>query len=192
MVSVVLIRPGSTDYDEQGRITGRLDIPLSETGVGQIERASQEVTGLEIKHVFSAPDEASCQTADLIARRLDLKRKPLPLLQNLDPGLWQGKLIDEVKSQHPKIYKRWLEQPETICPPEGETIADARHRLCQVVKKFRRKVKDGNAAIVLPDPLASILAAMLKKGDVGDLWQTEENCGSWELIQIDEASSVTP
>lgn len=27
MVQIVLIRPGSTDYDEQGRIQGTLDIP---------------------------------------------------------------------------------------------------------------------------------------------------------------------
>ena len=30
MVRIVLIRPGSTDFDEQGRITGTLDIPLNE------------------------------------------------------------------------------------------------------------------------------------------------------------------
>ena len=27
MVQIVLIRPGSTDYDQQGRIQGTLDVP---------------------------------------------------------------------------------------------------------------------------------------------------------------------
>ena len=36
MVQIVLIRPGSTDYDEQGRIQGTLDIPLNEQGTREV------------------------------------------------------------------------------------------------------------------------------------------------------------
>ena len=32
MIRVILIRPGTTDYDEQRRIKGTLDIPLNEFG----------------------------------------------------------------------------------------------------------------------------------------------------------------
>jgi len=31
MLKIVLIRPGSTDLNEQGRIKGTLDVPLSNT-----------------------------------------------------------------------------------------------------------------------------------------------------------------
>ena len=46
MVQIVLIRPGSTDYDEQGRIQGTLDIPLSEQGTREVERVIEEIRQL--------------------------------------------------------------------------------------------------------------------------------------------------
>ena len=39
MVQIALIRPGTTDYDLQGRIQGRLDIPLNQQGQEQVAQA---------------------------------------------------------------------------------------------------------------------------------------------------------
>ena len=36
MMSIVLVRPGCTDFDEQRRIKGSLDIPLSATGSDEV------------------------------------------------------------------------------------------------------------------------------------------------------------
>ena len=43
MLSVILIRPGSTDYDEQGRIQGTLDVPLNEQGGVEVARVADEL-----------------------------------------------------------------------------------------------------------------------------------------------------
>jgi broad specificity phosphatase PhoE len=37
MFKLLLIRPGVTEYDQQGRIQGTLDIPLCEDGRRQVE-----------------------------------------------------------------------------------------------------------------------------------------------------------
>ena len=34
-------------------------------------------------------------------------------------------LIDDVKRKQPKVYRQWQEQPEIICPPEGEMLSEA-------------------------------------------------------------------
>jgi probable phosphoglycerate mutase len=36
MSTAILIRPGETDFDQQSRIQGGLDLPLSETGRQQV------------------------------------------------------------------------------------------------------------------------------------------------------------
>lgn len=184
MLRVVLIRPGSTDYDEQGRIMGRLDIPLSDAGAKQVTDTAGELEGQEIECIFSSPCASAIESAESIAKRLGVKCKALPGLLNIDPGLWQGKLIEEVKSQNPKIYKRWQEQPETMCPPEGEMLDDARERLREAVVKLRKKRKEGVVGLVVPEPLASVLCAMLKQESVGDLWRAENTCGIWESFDV--------
>src|SRR5258707_13255904 len=40
MVKMLVVRAGSTDFDEQGRIKGTLNIPLSEAGPRQVRRVN--------------------------------------------------------------------------------------------------------------------------------------------------------
>ena len=37
MDQILLIRPGTTEYDQQGRVQGTLDIPLCEDGRQEVE-----------------------------------------------------------------------------------------------------------------------------------------------------------
>ena len=154
----LLVRTGCTDYDQQRRLKGRLDIPLNEAGAHQAAQTAQDTAGVQISSVYSAPCRASLQTAERIAATVGAKVKPSSDLQNLDHGLWEGKLIDEVKSQQPKVYRRWQEQPETVCPPQGEMLDDARRRLIGMVDKALKKHKSGVIAFVLPEPLATVFS----------------------------------
>jgi probable phosphoglycerate mutase len=185
MLRIFLIRPGSTDFDEQGRIKGTLDIPLSDVGRQQVAQATEALADTAIEIVYSAPCQSALQTAETVANRLDVKVKRLDTLHNLDHGLWHGKLIEEVKQRQPKVYRMWQEQPETVCPPEGETLAAARLRVQKALKRVLRKHKRGVIGIVVSEPLASILRCCLRPGDLGDLWKSECDFGAWENIDLD-------
>ncbi len=126
MTRVILIRPGMTDFDEQGRIKGTLDIPLNAYGADQIERTADELADLGIEVVYTAPCRAAEQTGAVLSRSLGVKTREVRNLHNLDPGLWQGRLIDEVRITQRKVYRQWQEQPDTVCPPEGEMLCEAR------------------------------------------------------------------
>ena len=140
MVQIVLIRPGSTDYDEQGRIQGTLDIPLSEQGTREVERVIEEIRNLGIEAIYCCPCQSACQSATTIAEALGLKVKKLDTLRNIDHGLWQGMLIDDVKRKQPKVFRQWQEQPGIICPPEGESL-----RVHVEVVALTRRVRAGGA-----------------------------------------------
>ena len=185
MLRIFLIRPGSTDFDEQGRIKGTLDIPLSDQGKQQVAQTVEALTGMPIEIVYAAPCQSALQTAEMVANRLDVKVKRLDTLHNLDHGLWHGKLIEEVKQRQPKVYRMWQEQPETVCPPEGETLAAARLRVQKALKRLLRKHKRGAIGIVVSEPLASIVRCCLRPCDLGDLWKSECDFGGWENIDID-------
>ncbi len=185
MLSIVLIRPGSTDFDEQGRIKGTLDIPLNENGTHQASRAAGELEGAQIEVVYTSPCQSARQTAETLAESLDVKHKRLDALRNLDHGLWHGKLIEEVKQKQPKVYRLWQDHPEAVCPPEGETLASAQQRVRKTLKRLLKKHRQGVIAVVVPEPLASILRTFLDQSDLGDLWQSECDFGKWDLIEID-------
>ena len=37
--------------------------------------------------------------------------------------------LEEAKKTQPKVYRQFQEQPETVCPPQGETISEAKQRV---------------------------------------------------------------
>lgn len=185
MFKILLIRPGVTEYDQQGRIQGTLDIPLCEDGRRQVEAMIEELRSQPITAIFTSPCQAAEQTAEALGEALDVKVKSLDALQNLDHGLWQGMLVTDVKTKQPRVYRQWLEQPETICPPRGETVVDAEERLEAAVLKLTKKYKaEGLVAVVLPEPAASILRHVLRHDELGDLWMSRDGAAPWEIIEF--------
>src|SRR2546423_1782876 len=173
MVQIVLIRPGATEYDQQGRVQGTLDIPLCEDGRQEVETLVNELRDQPIAAIYASPCQSADQTAEALAQALDLKVKTVDNFQNLDQGLWQGMLVADVKSKQPKVYRQWQEQPETVCPPQGETLSTAKQRVSTALAKILKKHKtDRLVAIVVPEPLASVVRNAVRNEDWGDLWQS--------------------
>ena len=134
---VLLIRPGMTDLDEQGRITGNLDIPLSDRGETQAEKMAGELADIKLDVIVSGPSLAAQQTAVYLAKDRPAKVRVEAGLVNLNHGLWQGMKIEELQENQPRVYRSWIESPDSICPPGGEQPGETVPR---VTKRAIRKI----------------------------------------------------
>jgi broad specificity phosphatase PhoE len=184
MVHLVLIRPGSTEYDLEGRIQGTLDIPLSPQGREEVNLAIEGLRGRSLAAIYCAPCAAAVQTAQLIGEALHLKVKAIDNLRNLNQGLWQGMLVDEVKHKQPKVYRQWQEHPQNVCPPNGEMLSDAAQRVDEAMEKLLKRHRGESVGIVVSEPLATLLANRLHGDDLGDLWKTHNGCTCWREFDI--------
>jgi phosphoserine phosphatase len=185
MFQIYLIRAGQTEFDRQGRVQGTLDIPVCEDGRREVSVLVDELSKKPIEAVYAGPSQAAQQTADALAASLGAKPKTIELLQNLDFGLWQGMLVSEVKSKQPKVYRQLQEQPDSVCPPQGETVPSARQRVQTALAKIiKRHKSDGMVAIVVPEPLTSIFRQVLRNDDLGDFWQNGQGNPPWELLEV--------
>lgn len=189
MVQIVLIRPGATDFDEQGRIQGTLDIPLSALGNDEVARVIGELKDKQIEVLYCSDAEPARETAEALAAALGIKSKKLDHLENLDHGLWQGMQIEEVKRKHPRVYRQWQEQPTSVRPPEGETLGEVMERIRPAMQRLIKKHKHGIIGLVVPEPLATLVRNQLNGREFGDLWRAGDAHGVWELISL-EAQSV--
>lgn len=193
MVRIALIRPGCTSFDEERRIKGSLDIPLSPNGERQSKRLADEIAewlvhskpASKLSLVYAGPCQSAQATAAEIADRCGVKSKVVSCLENVDHGLWQGKLIDEVKRLQPRVYRQIQESAECFAPPGGETLDEALARIRNSIAKLVRKHKNELIALVVPDPLASLVRHLLTGGEIDDLWKAETDGGSWETIQVE-------
>lgn len=160
MPQVILIRPGCTDFDEQSRIQGALELPLNERGVLQVQALVEQLREYPLEVIFTAPAEPALSTAQTLGNELGVPVKPLEGLQNLDHGLWQGLQVEDIRHKYPKVFRQWQDSPETICPPQGETVADALER---VQKSLRKPLKRKDCfGLVLSEPLATLASCLLQ------------------------------
>ncbi len=188
MLKVILIRPGASDFIDQGRIQGTLDVPLNEHGTAEVSKLIGELGNQTIAAMYCSMCQPAEATAEAIAKALHVKLKPLRGMQNVNQGLWQGMLVDEVKRKQPTVYRQFQDQPECVRPPDGETLSEASDRIEKVVDKLLKRHRDGTIGLVLPEPLATLVKVKLGKGKLGDLWQAVTSHGDWQLLEVETHS----
>jgi len=174
-----------TDYDEQSRIQGTLDIPLNDAGRKEAMQAAEAIRPYLPKALYCSPGSSADQTAELVGKVLDLKPKTLDQLQNVNLGLWQGLVVDEIRRKQPKVYKQWQEHPETVHPPEGETLAQVNERVEEVLTKLARKHRTGAIVLVAAEPLASMIRQRIEGNEMGDLWRAANGCGHCNVLTLE-------
>jgi broad specificity phosphatase PhoE len=173
MTQVVLIRPGATVYDEQNRVQGILDIPLSERGRAEVAQLAENLAERldrngqskdhELTALYCGPGESVVRTAEAIGKALGLRPKRIDDLRNLDQGLWQGLQLDEIKRRNLKVFRQWLDDPVTVCPPRGETVEDALERIKATLRPLIRRHQDETIGLVVGEPIAQLIACYLRR-----------------------------
>jgi broad specificity phosphatase PhoE len=190
MPQIVLIRPGSTTFDEQQRIQGTLDLPLSPQGEAQVARLIGDLSPIEFDMIYTAPCEPARTTAAQLAAARGTPVKEVEGLSNVNLGLWQGLQLEELRRKHPKVFKQWQESPEAICPPDGETFTEAIERIRKALEKPLKK--KGNLAFIAPDPLASMISSIIRGVPLGNISRAcAGGCGSWEVLKENTYKSVS-
>ncbi len=69
------------------------------------------------------------------------------------------------------------------CPPGGETIEMARSRVRKVLNNGVTKHDAGLVALVVPEPMASVVKEMLGSDENRRPVQAECDRGQWELVE---------
>ncbi len=95
MTTVLLIRHGENNMVGK-RLAGRLPgVHLNKKGREQAEQLAEVLCKAPIKAIYSSPLERAVETAEPLAKLLNLEILPAPGLVELAYGDWQGKTLKQ-------------------------------------------------------------------------------------------------
>lgn len=159
---LLLLRHGQTEMSAARQYSGRSNPELSALGRRQAEAAGEKLAARGgIDAIVCSPLTRCVQTAEAVARRMNLEVRILDDLIESDFGLWDGKTFTEAQDADPQLHQKWLTD-SSVAPPGGESLQQVHRR----VKKARELIqKDYGAANVLVvshvTPIKSILRQAL-------------------------------
>ena len=168
--SLIVIRAGATDFEVQGRIRGAVDIPLCSAGVAEAEQAAILLTGSSATALYTAEELCAVETGRIVGQAMGLKPRGVARLQNLDQGLWQGMLVEEIRRKQPRLYRQWQDNPWAVAPPDGELLEEACERVEGALEKLLRRHARDRVVLIVPGPLDRIVRWIVAGESMGDLW----------------------
>jgi broad specificity phosphatase PhoE len=128
VATLLLIRHAESIWNEEGRIQGQTDIPLSDRGRHQARLLAERLASSPIRAGVSSDLLRASQTAEIVASALEI---PVALDQRLREasfGAWEGKTRAEIELHEPDALRRWLENQVLNRPPGGEGIGELQAR----------------------------------------------------------------
>jgi len=149
MTRIILIRHGQTAWNKEDRVRGQVEVPLDETGLAQAElTAARVVEAWQPVAVYCSPMQRAVQTAQAIARRLNLQAQPTAGINDMNFGEWQGLTAEEVQQRWPQMARAWLDAPHTVAFPGGESLDALRTRSMATLEEIIARHRDADVVIV--------------------------------------------
>lgn len=169
MTTIILARHGETEWNAEEIFRGRVDVDLNETGIREAELLAEHLSYMTIAAVYSSPLKRALQTAEMIARHHDVKVEVSPQLIDLDYGEWQGLSHETVRDRYGQLYHEWLNNPQLVKMPAGESLDDVRRRAISLVEDITAKV-EGAIVLVSHRVVHKVLICALLALDISHFW----------------------
>ena len=145
----LLIRHGESVGNQEWRLQGQKEFPLSERGRVQAELVARRLASMDIAAVYSSPIRRAWETAEPIAEELGLALQALPQVQEYDFGELSGLTWPEIHERAPEVTATMASHGGEFPDYPGEEGREAfRQRVCEALWGLQER-HDGQTVAVM-------------------------------------------
>jgi len=141
---LALLRHGRTAWNEQGRMQGRADLPLSPAARAEVARWRLPDDWAAARWLSSPLRRASETAALLTSRSVAIE----PRLIEMDWGAWEGRTLAELRAQAPAAMAANEARGLDFRPDRGESPREVRGRLAELIAELADAPGPGDAVLV--------------------------------------------
>ncbi len=179
---IVVVRHGRTHHNASGRLLGRIDAPLDETGIEQARLLAAAVGPVD--RVISSPLLRTRQTAEAFGLVAEVDDAWI----ELDYGEFDGLPLTDVPAE---MWAQWRADPE-FAPPGGETLRALGERVGAALDRLAAEAHPGDGTTVVVTHVSPIKAAVAWALDTGEetTWRLWVAPASISRIQLTDRGGV--
>ncbi len=177
MTEIIIVRHGETEWNVAEIFRGRIDIELNETGIKQAKLLAEYLTNTKIDAIYSSPLKRALNTAKIIAGYHKHDVGIAPGLTDFNYGKWQGLSHQEVKDRYKELYTDWINHPDRVKMPAGESLDAVKKRAMAVVANVITRY-EGTVVFVSHRVVNKVLICALLGLDNSHFWNIKQDtCG---------------
>jgi len=176
-----LIRHGQSAGNAEGRFGGHSPTPLSELGFKQAEITAKALSKEKIQAIYSSDLLRAVQTAEPLAKLLDLPIIQLPSFRERHVGVLEGLTFDESKEKYPKDYYALINRNIHHVITKGESYRQLLRRTSFALREIFA-VHGGEKVVIFSHTGAICFMTLFLLGAINRKtqfapWLVTSNCG---------------
>ena len=179
---LVFVRHGRTAFNVEGRLQGRLDMPLDEVGRRQAFTVAQVIAAMEPDAIIASPLQRARDTAQAIGACAGLGVQLDDRLIEIDVGRWSGQRAADLRRNDPE-YAAGVVSPIDYRRADGETASEVADRIVAVCQDVVAQYAGGTIILVAHGFALRTGICWLLGGDYGAsrCLGGLDNC-SWSIV----------
>ena len=166
--NIYLIRHGQSVGNLNRAFLGHTDLPLTELGHAQAERAAKYLSTLAPDAIYASDLSRARQTVTPAAKTHGLEVIPTKSLREIFAGDWENQLFDDLFVYWPEERLLWKNDIGRACPPNGESVAALYDRACAAFDEIAAR-EAGRTVLVgtHATPVRAMTSRLLGTGVLG-------------------------
>ena len=142
-----LVRHGQSAGNAEGRFGGHSATPLSELGLKQAHLTAQSLAAEKIQVIYSSDLLRTMQTAEPLAKLLDLEINATEEFRERNVGALEGLTFDEAKEYYPKDYYALVSRKIGHVITNGESYRQLVERTSKALRTILREHRGKKIAV---------------------------------------------
>src|SRR6185369_8725368 len=144
-----LIRHGEVEGAASGKLLGRTDTPLSKRGLEQAIKLAEVLSTAQLSAVYCSDLQRARVTAEIIAKRSNVKVQESAAWREIDMGEWDGRTMASLHDEAPQLVARLFDDPASFEYPGGESFACFTGRILKALDQLLMMQSYGQVVLVV-------------------------------------------
>jgi broad specificity phosphatase PhoE len=184
MTLLTLVRHGTTEWIEQGRLHGRLDAPLSPRGRQEAGLVAEALANQRFDAFYTSPLGRARETAAIISQAIGLEAMPMDDLREMDFGWLEGGRLFNFADDTPlkrKLRSSWITLAVRL---SGEPRARFSARVAGAAREIARRHPGQRVLVLIHMAVRSNMLASLVDGDP-EVWTRYDGWPACALTEFE-------
>lgn len=170
MTTLLIIRHGESEANNQKVFAGQYDTPLQPRGVEQAKLTAEFIANnYKVDKVYASDLKRAFVTGKAIADRVGVEIIPDKNLREINCPLWDRVKFDEMHLVDEEKYKVWIEDIGNAQTPGGESTAEVGERVYNAVKRIAEENPDKTIAIASHGVAIRTLQSLVTTGGLTEM-----------------------